>query len=43
MGVKAGIRQEVLQKLMGHASYTTTADVYVHQDTDDLVAAVASM
>ena len=28
--LEAGGRMDVLQKLMGHASYQTTADVYGH-------------
>ena len=38
--VREGMPREVLQKILGHSSYTTTADVYVHADVDALVAAV---
>lgn len=37
-----GMRPEVLQKILGHASYTTTANIYVHSDIDALVKAVES-
>lgn len=32
----AGMRQENLQKILGHANYATTANVYVHQNIDVL-------
>ena len=31
---------EVLQKILGHADYSTTANVYTHIDIDTLVEAV---
>jgi integrase len=31
-GAKAGIPQTVLQNLLGHAKYDTTADYYTHVD-----------
>ena len=43
MAAKAGVRPEVLQKLLGHADYSTTANVYVHQNIDDLKNAVAML
>ena len=43
MMVSAGVRPEVLQKILGHASYTTTADVYVHQDLTTLIDAVSGL
>lgn len=36
----AGMRPEVLQKILGHADYSTTANIYVHADIDELVSAV---
>lgn len=36
---KAGMAPEVLQTILGHASYVTTANVYVHTDIADLLAA----
>ena len=38
--VEHGVKPEILQKVMGHANYTTTADIYVHADTDTLISAV---
>ena len=38
--VSAGIKPELLQKMLGHASYDTTASIYVHADIDQLVRAV---
>ena len=35
-----GMQPEVLQKILGHANYTTTANIYVHTDVDELVKAV---
>lgn len=39
MAREIGMRPEVLQKILGHAKYSTTADIYVHTDVDALVAA----
>jgi len=33
----AGIQPENLQKIIGHANYATTADVYIHQDVTTLI------
>ncbi len=38
--VKEGMAPEVLQKILGHADYSTTANVYTHIDVDTLVKAV---
>lgn len=38
--VSVGMRPETLQRILGHASYSTTAEVYVHQCPEDLVKAV---
>ena len=35
-GAKAGVPQIVLQHLMGHANYETTADYYTHVDLAQL-------
>lgn len=37
---KNGMAPEVLQKILGHANYTTTANIYVHTDADELISAV---
>lgn len=33
----AGIKPESLQKIIGHANYATTAEVYIHQDITKLI------
>lgn len=38
--VKENMKPEILQKILGHANYSTTADVYTHVDIDTIVAAV---
>ncbi len=35
-----GMPPEILQKILGHASYTTTANIYVHTNIEELLAAV---
>ena len=37
---KAKVQPEILQKILGHADYSTTANIYVHTDADELVKAV---
>lgn len=37
---KGGMPPEILQKILGHADYTTTANIYVHTDVSELLAAV---
>lgn len=39
--VKSGVSPEILQKVLGHAKYTTTAEIYVHADADQLINAIA--
>lgn len=36
--VSAGVKPEVLQKILGHADYSTTIDVYTHIDADSIIA-----
>lgn len=36
LSAEAGMRPENLQKIIGHANFSTTADVYVHQDRETL-------
>lgn len=40
MAVTADIRPELLQKMLGHANYATTANIYQHFDPQELVRAV---
>lgn len=37
---KVGMQPEILQKILGHADYSTTANIYVHTDIDELIKAV---
>lgn len=37
---KANVPPEILQKILGHADYQTTANIYVHTDVNELLAAV---
>ena len=37
---KNGVKPEVLQKILGHSNYTTTADIYIHSNIEQLVRAV---
>lgn len=39
LAVKARVRPEMLQKILGHADYNTTLKHYTRLDTDDIVAA----
>ena len=36
---RAGMPPEILQKILGHADYSTTANIYVHTDVEELVRA----
>lgn len=38
LSVAAGMQAENLQKIIGHANYSTTANIYVHQDFETLKA-----
>ena len=38
--VSQGMQPEVLQKILGHAKYSTTAEIYVHSDLEKLIQAV---
>lgn len=37
---KNGVPPEVLQKVLGHADYSTTANIYVHTDVEELIGAI---
>ena len=37
---RAGMAPEILQKILGHANYSTTANIYIHTDIEELVRAV---
>ena len=38
--VSEGMPPEILQKILGHAKYSTTAEIYVHSDLEHLLKAV---
>lgn len=40
---KVGIAPETLQKILGHANYSTTANIYVHTSPEELVQAVKNV
>ena len=40
--VKEGLPPEMLQKILGHADYSTTANIYTHIDAQTLVDAVTN-
>lgn len=40
--VKEGLAPEMLQKILGHADYSTTANIYTHIDAETLVDAVTN-
>ena len=37
---RSGMEPEILQKILGHAKYSTTADIYLHVEPTELVNAV---
>ncbi len=39
----ANVRHDLLQKIIGHADYATTANIYVHQSIDELKSAIAQL
>ena len=40
--VKAGMPPEILQKILGHADYSTTANIYTHIDIETMIKYVES-
>ena len=43
LAVKAGVSREALKRLMGHAHYSTTDEVYVHENMQQLKDGIAKM
>lgn len=43
MCAAAGMQPDQLQKIIGHANYQTTADVYIHSNLDTLKAAMSKI
>lgn len=38
LAVQSGVKPEILQKILGHADYSTTVEVYTHLDINDILA-----
>ncbi len=43
MARDAGMKPELLQRILGHAQYSTTADIYVHTDLELLISAAEGL
>lgn len=43
LSASAGMRPENLQKIIGHADYSTTADIYIHKDISELIAEMSKL
>lgn len=43
MARKNGVHPETLQKILGHADYSTTANIYYHESSDELIHAVENL
>ena len=43
MARDSGMAPELLQKILGHAQYSTTANIYVHADVDLLITAAENL
>lgn len=43
LSASAGMRPDDLQRIIGHADYETTADIYVHKDIDRLIEAMRKL
>lgn len=37
MAVQAGVKPEILQKILGHADDSTTVDIYTHMDLAEIL------
>lgn len=43
LSASAGMRPENLQKIIGHADYSTTADIYIHKDISELITEMSKL
>lgn len=43
LSASAGMRPENLQKIIGHADYSTTADIYIHKDISELIGEMSKL
>ena len=37
LSATAGMKPENLQRIIGHANYSTTANIYIHKDIEELI------
>lgn len=43
LSASAGMRPENLQKIIGHADYSTTAEIYIHKDISELISEMSKL
>lgn len=43
LAVRGGVKPEVLQKLIGHSHYETTADIYIHENIAELKNGISKL
>ena len=43
LSARAGMRPDSLQKIIGHANYNVTAEIYIHKNVDELKAAMSAL
>ena len=43
LSAAAGMRPDNLQKIIGHAKYSTTADIYIHKDVSELILEMSKL
>ena len=43
LAVQSGLKPEILQKILGHADYSTTANVYTHLDKADILSEASKL
>ncbi len=43
MAVQSGLRPEILQRILGHANYSTTVEVYTHLGAEDILSEAAKL
>lgn len=43
LSASAGMQPENLQRIIGHADYSTTADIYIHKDISELVKEMSKL
>lgn len=43
LSARAGMRPDALQKIIGHANYAVTAEIYIHKDVTELKTAMSAL